>query len=73
MFFLLIGFAVEVLAELPLDHTIQRGSDNGKPVVSEAPDSPQAGAFMKLADALIKKVPFEEKAKKGVLSSLFGR
>ena len=66
-------FNVEVLAELPLDHTIQRGSDNGKPVVSEAPESPQARAFLGLADALIKKVPFETKEKKGVLSSLFGR
>jgi len=66
-------FNVEVLAQLPLDHTIQRGSDNGKPVVSAEPDSPQAGAFLALADALIKKVPFEAQTKKGVLSSLFGR
>lgn len=66
-------FNVELLAQLPLDHMIQRGSDNGKPVVSAEPDSPQASAFLELADALIKKVPFEAQTKKGVLSTLFGR
>lgn len=66
-------FNVELLAQLPLDHTIQRGSDNGKPVVSAAPDSPQAKAFIALAESLIEKVPYETQVKKGVLSSLFGR
>ena len=66
-------FSVEVLASLPLDHTIQRGSDNGTPVVSSAPKSPQAEAFLELADALIKKCPFEQAEKKGMLSGLFGR
>ena len=64
---------MELLAQLPLDHTIQRGSDNGKPVVSAAPDSPQAKAFIALAESLIEKVPYETQVKKGVLSSLFGR
>ena len=66
-------FNVEILATLPLDHTIQRGSDNGTPVVSSAPKSPQTASFMSLAEALIKKCPFEETEKKGMLSSLFGR
>jgi ATP-binding protein involved in chromosome partitioning len=66
-------YNVEVLAALPLDHTIQRGSDNGTPVVSSAPESPQAQAFLGLADALIKKCPFEQTEKKGMLSGLFGR
>lgn len=66
-------YNVEVLAELPLDHTIQRGSDNGTPVVSSDPQSVQAKAFLGLADALIKKCPFEQAEKKGMLSGLFGR
>ena len=66
-------FNVELLAELPLDHKIQRGGDNGRPVVSDEPESPQAKAFVNLAEALIKKCPFEKTEKKGVLSSLFGR
>ncbi len=66
-------FNVELLAELPLDHKIQRGGDNGKPVVSAEPESAQAKAFIALAESLIKKCPFEKTEKKGVLSSLFGR
>ena len=42
------------------------------PVVSAAPESPQAKAFLGLADALIKKCPFEQTEKKGMLSGLFG-
>ena len=36
---------VDVISRIPLDHTIQRGSDEGRPVVGVAPDSPQAKSF----------------------------
>ncbi len=62
---------VEIVSRIPLDHTIQRGSDEGRPVVAVAPDSPQAKAFLDLADHVMEKCPSGEK--KGFLSGLFGR
>jgi ATP-binding protein involved in chromosome partitioning len=66
---------VDVLASIPLDIIIQRGSDNGRPVVNEFPDSPQAKAFLNLADAVIGKCPMgsTKDAGKGLLSGLFRR
>lgn len=66
-------FNVPVLARLPLDHEIQRGSDEGKPVVATSPDSPQAQSFKALAEAVVAKCPFEPVKKKGMLSNIFGR
>ncbi|MEE2755069.1 MAG: Mrp/NBP35 family ATP-binding protein [Myxococcota bacterium] len=65
-------FDVPLLARIPLDHDIQRGSDEGRPVVAMQPDSPQALAFSKLADGIIEKCPYEEK-KNGLIKGLFGR
>ncbi len=62
---------VEVISRIPLDHEIQRGSDDGRPVVATAPDSPQAKSFLDLADHVMEKCPADEK--KGFLSGLFGR
>ena len=59
-----------IIAEIPLDHTIQRGSDEGRPVVAVAPESPQAQAFYGLADVVLEKCPLEKE--KGFLSNLFG-
>ena len=66
-------FKVPVLARLPLDHEIQRGSDEGKPVVATSPESPQAQSFRALAEEVIAKCPFEPVKKKGMLSNIFGR
>jgi ATP-binding protein involved in chromosome partitioning len=41
---------VPLLGGIPLDAAICRGSDQGKPVVLEAPDSPQAQAFVRVAE-----------------------
>ena len=65
------NMGVDVLAQVPLDHTIQRGSDEGRPVVSTAPNSPQAKSFLALADSVMEKCP--SSAKKGILSGLFKR
>lgn len=66
---------VDVLTHVPLDVQIQRGSDSGRPVVDAEPDSPQAAAFMTLADAVIEKCPMGTPTveKKGLLSGLFRR
>ncbi|NRA59282.1 MAG: Mrp/NBP35 family ATP-binding protein [Phycisphaerales bacterium] len=68
---------VKLLTQVPIDVDIQRGGDNGKPVTETMPDSPQAAAFLKLADGVIEACPFRQEkgeAKKGsFLSSLFKR
>jgi len=65
-------FGVDLLARIPLDHDIQRGSDEGRPIVAAAPEGEQAQAFLSLADSVMKKCPAETK-KTGLLSGLFGR
>ena len=42
-----------LLAQIPLDDAVQRGGDEGKPIVLSAPNSPQSQAFLKLAETLI--------------------
>jgi ATP-binding protein involved in chromosome partitioning len=66
---------IDVLTQIPIDDTIQRGGDTGKPVVAISPDGPQSQAFLTLADAIRKKCPIEveEEKKKGFLAGLFGR
>jgi ATP-binding protein involved in chromosome partitioning len=72
-------FGTKVVAKIPIDTQIQRGGDEGKPVVAVSPESPQAKAFLDLADTVIAKLPFAEapaeddKKKGGFLSSLFKR
>ncbi len=41
---------LEFLGELPLDPATRQGSDEGRPIVDAAPDSPQAQAFVRLAE-----------------------
>lgn len=72
-------FGTSVVAKIPIETEIQRGGDEGKPIVAVRPDSPQAAAFLGLADTVIAKLPFaeapaeDEKKKSGFLSSLFKR
>jgi ATP-binding protein involved in chromosome partitioning len=40
---------VPFLGEVPLDIVIRANSDDGRPVVASAPDSPHAGAFLEIA------------------------
>ena len=44
-------FGVDFLAEIPLDVTIRETSDGGRPIVVSAPQSPQAQAYMAMANA----------------------
>ncbi len=66
---------VPVLAQIPINDEIQRGSDQGKPVVAINPDSPQSQAFLKLAEEVMGKMPIQgdEQEKKGFLKGLFKR
>jgi len=69
-------YDARVLARIPIDIDIQRGGDEGRPVTATQPDSPQARAFLGLADSVIASCPFdkpEEKKKAGFLASLFKR
>ncbi len=47
---------VDFLGEIPLEMAIREGSDTGRPIVASQHDSPQAGAYRVIADALWKKV-----------------
>lgn len=71
-------FGIRHLGAIPVDIDIQRGGDQGKPVSATAPDSPQAAAFVRVAEAVVDACPYEEastekKDKGGFLSSLFRR
>jgi ATP-binding protein involved in chromosome partitioning len=70
-------FGAPLLASVPVELEIQRGSDTGKPIMAVAPESVHAQAFLGLADAVMEKCPrsgdAKEPEKKGFLSGLFRR
>jgi ATP-binding protein involved in chromosome partitioning len=43
---------LEFLGEVPLDQQTREGADTGAPISHSAPDSPQAAAFMQIAEKL---------------------
>jgi ATP-binding protein involved in chromosome partitioning len=45
---------VPFLGSIPLDRSIREAGDGGAPIVASRPDSPQAGAFRAIAEALIR-------------------
>jgi ATP-binding protein involved in chromosome partitioning len=46
------ALGLEFLGEVPLDQRTREGSDAGAPISESAPDSPQAQAFMQIAEKL---------------------
>jgi ATP-binding protein involved in chromosome partitioning len=60
---------VPFLGEAPLHMLIRETSDGGKPVVASAPDSPQARAYLDIAEKL--RVALFETAKKRILPRIF--
>jgi ATP-binding protein involved in chromosome partitioning len=50
-----LGYAVPLLAEIPLDPTLRAGGDEGTPIVDLAPDRPAAQALDALAGTLAKR------------------
>jgi len=66
---------IDILSKIPIDDTIQRGGDTGRPLMAVEPEGEQAKGFLTLADAVREKCPIEvkEEKKKGFLAELFGR
>lgn len=55
-------FAIPFLGRIPIDPSIREGGDMGTPIVSNNPTSPQAGAFLQIAQTLVSNI---EQAEKG--------
>ncbi len=69
-------FGVPLLGSIPIEEAIQRGGDEGNPVMAAHPDSASAKTFLALADSVIAKCPYveqEPEEKKGFLKNLFKR
>lgn len=47
---------VPFLGEIPIDLAIRSGGDAGRPLLDAAPDSPQADAFRRIAEAVVAQV-----------------
>lgn len=50
-----LGYAVPLLAQIPLDPQLRAGGDEGNPIVASAPAQPAAQALIDLAEGLAKK------------------
>ena len=50
------ALGVPFLGEIPIDPAIRSGGDAGRPLMDTAPDSPQADAFRRIADAVTAQV-----------------
>jgi len=72
-----VRYAVPFLGEIPLHLRIREGGDNGRPVVVDAPDSPEAEAFMQVARNLAAQVSViayqQADARKGAPVSFFSK
>src|SRR5438067_4644233 len=70
-------YAVPFLGEIPLHMRIREGGDSGRPVVVDAPDSPEAQAFIQVARNLAAQVSViayrQADAKKGAPVSFFSK
>jgi ATP-binding protein involved in chromosome partitioning len=47
---------IDFLGEIPIDPQVVEGGDQGKPIVTQAPDSPTAEAFRELAGAVARRL-----------------
>ena len=50
------ALGVDFLGEIPIDPRVVEGGDQGRPIVSDAPDSPTAGVFRELAGSVAQKL-----------------
>lgn len=51
---------VPFIGSVPIDTEIRVGGDSGMPIVNAKPDSPQAKAFIDIADKILKQMPLPE-------------
>ncbi len=49
-------YKVPLLGSIPLDVAIREGGDAGRPIVESAPESAQAGAFLRIAEAVAARI-----------------
>lgn len=61
---------VPFLGEVPLDIRIRQGGDRGLPVVAGHPESPEAQAFMKIAQKIAARISQENANRQGPLISM---
>ncbi len=70
-------YAVPFLGEIPLHLRIREGGDSGRPVVADAPDTPEAEAFMRVARNLAAQVSVvaykQQDAKRGAPMAFFSK
>ncbi|MCA9463623.1 MAG: Mrp/NBP35 family ATP-binding protein [Nitrospira sp.] len=63
-------FAVPFLGRIPIDPAIREGGDSGKPIVIHQPSSPQAQAFLQIAQAVVDQLAQSEKDQGGGVPSM---
>ena len=72
-----VRYGVPFLGEIPLHLSIREGGDNGHPVVADAPDSPQAQAFLQVARNLAAQVSVvayrQQEEKRGAPIAFFSK
>ncbi len=54
-------FEIPFLGRIPIDPSIREGGDKGTPIVSNNPSSPQAQAFLQIAQTLVSNIQQSEK------------
>ncbi len=63
-------FEIPFLGRVPLDPAIREGGDQGRPIVTNNPDSPQTQAFFQIARALIGQIKQGEQKESGTARTL---
>lgn len=63
-------FGVPFLGRIPIDPAIREGGDSGNPIVTHQPSSPQAQAFIKIAQAVADQLVQSEEGQEGEASSM---
>ena len=72
-----VRYGVPFLGEIPLHLTIREGGDSGRPVLANAPDSPQAQSFIQVARNLAAQVSVvayrQQEEKRGAPVAFFSK
>ncbi len=63
-------FEIPFLGRIPIDPSIREGGDQGKPIVANDPSSPQAKAFLQIAQTLVANINQAEQGNGGAAPSI---
>ncbi len=63
-------FEIPFLGRIPLDPAIREGGDHGIPIVTKDPHSPQAQAFLQIAQSLVDQIKQGAQTESGTVSTL---